>query len=159
MNLHEIFRWVIFSLLIVHFLISATMWIINDNGKNTNMYKTDFSLKGICNLLKNNSKVYLLSVIIFGISILFISLVMFEKPVKEGLEMTTSPPMIEDESNYMTTVDESNYMTTEDSDYMTTEDSDYMTTEEVETRSAAQIFKDSLTDFGTGLKIAFRRNN
>ena len=150
MNLHEIFRWVIFSLLIVHFLISATMWIINDNGKNTNMYKTDFSLKGICNLLKNNSKVYLLSVIIFGISILFISLVMFEKPVKEGLEMTTSPPMIEDESNYMTI---------EDSNYMTSENSDYMTTEEEEKRSAAQIFKDSLTDFGTGLKIAFRGNN
>ena len=141
MHLHEIFRWVIFSLLIVHFLISATMWIINDNGKNTNMYKTDFSLKGICNLLKNNSKVYLLSVIIFGISILFISLVIFEKPVKEGLEMTTSPPMIGD------------HMEDDHIHIETTEE------EEEEKRSVAQIFKDSVTDFGRGLNLAFSGNN
>lgn len=88
MNLQEIFRWIVFGLLIVHFLISATMWIINDNGKSSSILKSNISFKGLCELLKNNSKVYLLSVIIFGVSILFISLVLFEKPVNEGYSQT-----------------------------------------------------------------------
>lgn len=88
MNLHEIFRWIVFGLLITHFLISATMWIINDNGKSKNFLKTNMSLKGLCDLLKNNSKIYLLSVIIFGVSILLVSLVLFEKPVNEGYKGT-----------------------------------------------------------------------
>lgn len=89
MDLQEIYRYIVFGLLIVHFLISSSMWIINDKGKTSSKLKMNLSLSSLCDKLKNNSKVYLLSVIICGVSILFIALVLFEKPVKEGLDIPT----------------------------------------------------------------------
>lgn len=79
MHEKDVYKWVIFALLILHFIVSATMWIINDDGKSSDMLKINFSLKKICEKLKNNCKVYLLSLIIFGISILLISLEIFQK--------------------------------------------------------------------------------
>ena len=86
MHEKEIYRWVVFGLLIVHFLISSTMWIINDTGKSVTIPKTNSFLQKISHQLKNNSRIYLLSVITIGISILFVSLVIFEKPLYEGLD-------------------------------------------------------------------------
>ena len=86
MHEKEIYRWVVFGLLIVHFLISSTMWIINDTGKSVTIPKTNSFLQKISHQLKNNSRIYLLSVITIGISILFVSLVIFEKPLYEGME-------------------------------------------------------------------------
>ena len=91
MHEKEIYRWVVFGLLIVHFLISSTMWIINDTGKSVTIPKTNSFLQKISHQLKNNSRIYLLSVITIGISILFVSLVIFEKPLYEGLDNLDTP--------------------------------------------------------------------
>lgn len=84
MNQNEIYRWIIFGLLIVHFLISATMWIINDSSKPIKTSKRDTVIQSLCNRMKNNSKLYFLSVVLIGVSVLFVSLVIFEKPSNEG---------------------------------------------------------------------------
>lgn len=84
MNQQEIYRWIVFGLLITHFLISSTMWIINDTGKSVETVKKQTTIQALCNRVKNNSKLYFLSVVLIGISILFISLVIFEKPLNEG---------------------------------------------------------------------------
>lgn len=84
MNQSEIYRWIIFGLLIIHFLISATMWIINDSSKPVKTSKRDTVIQSLCNRMKNNSKLYFLSIILIGVSVLFVSLVIFEKPLNEG---------------------------------------------------------------------------
>lgn len=69
MNDTEVLNWIIFGLIIAHFFLSSYMWIKNDNTKEEK--------NKLHNILKHNGKIFFLSIIIFTVSLLFISLNIF----------------------------------------------------------------------------------
>lgn len=80
MNDTEILKWIIFGLIILHFLLSSFMWIKNDSIEIEEQGKQKINFK---RLFQNNGKVFFLSIIIFSLSLLFISLDIFDKNDEE----------------------------------------------------------------------------
>jgi len=76
MNDTDVLKWIIFGLIIFHFILSSFMWIKNDSIK---FETNDKQINKFHQFLGNNGKIFFLSIIIFSISILFISLTIFEK--------------------------------------------------------------------------------
>lgn len=77
MNDTDVLKWIIFGLIIFHFIISSFMWIKNDS------IKFEMNDKHKNKFIGNNGKIFFLSVIIFSISLLFISLTIFDKNDEE----------------------------------------------------------------------------
>lgn len=71
MNDNEVLKWILFGLIITHFILSSYMWIKNDSIKQDS--------NKLNSILRNNNKIFFLSVIIFSVSLLFISLIIFDK--------------------------------------------------------------------------------
>ena len=76
----DVLKWIIFGLIILHFILSSFMWIRNDSIK---FQTKDKEMSKFHQFFGNNGKVFFLSVIIFSISILFISLTIFDKDDEE----------------------------------------------------------------------------
>ena len=65
-------EWTIFSLLVLHFLLSSFSWIT---------HTTPLADKNVKKTFITTEKIYFLSVVIIGFSLLFVSLQIFDKTI------------------------------------------------------------------------------